>query len=255
MAIVGYLHNQPKNDFGIEAIAPPNNNGQQYNTSLTPDRFSTLSSMGTISDSLDEIEMSKQMIYNRSHHAKFLPSQPPLKKRKLRIVRSSDPWQERYKDLIRFHIRNGHCLVPYTYPENPALARWVKRQRYEYKQLLKQQGQTKQKAGGDKQTSSSMNAERIKMLESIGFVWDSHQATWEKMLEELKDFKKEHGHCEVPSKYPDNLALATWVSRQRAQYKLYCNNESNGMPENRVAALNKVGFKWGVRCREEKAEK
>eukprot|EP00547_Thalassionema_nitzschioides_P006161 CAMPEP_0194217204 /NCGR_PEP_ID=MMETSP0156-20130528/20638_1 /TAXON_ID=33649 /ORGANISM="Thalassionema nitzschioides, Strain L26-B" /LENGTH=210 /DNA_ID=CAMNT_0038946181 /DNA_START=145 /DNA_END=777 /DNA_ORIENTATION=+ len=210
--------------------------------------------MGTISDSRNENEIHRKLIGNK--HPKFLPSQPPLKKRKIRANRSSDPWQERFQDLIRFHIRHGHCLVPCTYPEDTTLARWVKRQRYEYKQLLKKQQQSRENGGLKKpSTSSTMNAERIKMLESIGFVWDSHQVTWNKMLGELEDFKKKHGHCEVPSKFPENSALATWVSRQRAQHKLYRKNEANSMTESRIAALNKLDFKWGVRCKEETKKK
>jgi hypothetical protein len=41
-------------------------------------------------------------------------------------------WAEKYNELCQYRQQNGHCLVPRAYQENPALARWVKRQRYQY---------------------------------------------------------------------------------------------------------------------------
>jgi Helicase associated domain len=39
----------------------------------------------------------------------------------------SEQWWERYADLVKFRDSHGHCLVPHVYPEQPALAQWVKR--------------------------------------------------------------------------------------------------------------------------------
>jgi hypothetical protein len=39
----------------------------------------------------------------------------------------SEQWWERYADLVKFRDSHGHCLVPHIYPEQPALAQWVKR--------------------------------------------------------------------------------------------------------------------------------
>jgi hypothetical protein len=36
-------------------------------------------------------------------------------------------WTDRFEELIAFTKAKGHCCVPHTYQENPALARWVKR--------------------------------------------------------------------------------------------------------------------------------
>mmetsp|Transcript_26342 Transcript_26342/g.39905 ORF Transcript_26342/g.39905 Transcript_26342/m.39905 type:complete len:186 (-) Transcript_26342:3812-4369(-) len=184
---------------------------------------------------------------NNSRDQDMLPAAPlkeTSQKKRKRFLRAdeADKWQEHFEDLCRFKEAHNHCLVPHTYSANPGLGRWVKRQRYENKLL--QQNKV-----------SSMTPERLALLEKIGFVWDSHQVTWNKMLGELEDFKKKHGHCEVPSKFPENSALATWVSRQRAQHKLYRKNEANSMTESRIAALNKLDFKWGVRCKEETKKK
>lgn len=143
-------------------------------------------------------------------------------------------WQEHFEVLLSFKNKNGHCLVPHTYPENPCLARWVKRQRYQYKQMTLGK-------------PSSMSISRIKTLEEIGFVWDSHKATWEKMFQELLQYKEEHGNCDIPSKYSANPGLATWVTRQRGQHKQYLAGKQSHMTTERFIALDEIGFKWSAR--------
>lgn len=146
----------------------------------------------------------------------------------------TERWQQRFHDLLEFRKIHKHCLVPHTYDENQALANWVKRQRYQYNQF----------AHGKR---SSISSERIKLLDDVGFVWDSHEAAWQEKLKELINYKKINGHCDVPARSRDSPQLATWVKCQRRQYKLYtCGKVSNMTPE-RILALEKTGFKW--RCR------
>jgi Helicase associated domain len=52
-----------------------------------------------------------------------------------------------------------------------------------------------------------MNADRIKLLEDIGYVWALRvpvNVGWDAMYEQLKDFKKLNGHTNVPQKNSDN---------------------------------------------------
>jgi len=56
--------------------------------------------------------------------------------------------------------------------------------------------------------------DRIRKLESLGFVW-SVRDDWQKHYEELKAFKEEEGHCNVPARYVQNRRLGIWVSAQR----------------------------------------
>lgn len=49
------------------------------------------------------------------------------------------------------------------------------------------------------------------MLEDMGFVWDSHNASWESKFNELCHFKQVHGHSFVPTMYPQNPQLAAWI--------------------------------------------
>mmetsp|Transcript_28109 Transcript_28109/g.39740 ORF Transcript_28109/g.39740 Transcript_28109/m.39740 type:complete len:633 (+) Transcript_28109:60-1958(+) len=68
------------------------------------------------------------------------------------------PWETRFQELREYKSKYGDCLVPITFQENLKLANWVSTQRQEYK-LLKQG------------RSSRLNPERVKALDSIGFVW------------------------------------------------------------------------------------
>jgi Helicase associated domain len=112
-------------------------------------------------------------------------------------------WKEKFSEMCEYQHKFGHCIVPYTYAENPTLVRWVKRQRYQYK--LRAQGMK----------NSTMTLDRITALENIGFVWDSQGASWMERWQELKAFKAAFGHCNVPSNYRNNKCLATWIKGQR----------------------------------------
>jgi hypothetical protein len=144
-----------------------------------------------------------------------------------------EKWTLRYKELLEFHQEHGHAAVPHTYPRNPQLARWVKRQRRQYKLRTDDR-------------PSTMTTERLDMLSSVGFVWDSHDVNWREKLEALQKFRKDHGHCNVPSNYVDKK-LATWVKCQRRQYKLYWDGKPSAMSPERILELEKVGFEWEIR--------
>jgi len=73
----------------------------------------------------------------------------------------------------------------------------------------------------------------------------SHQAeSWMEKYEELLDFRLSNGHCLVPNQYPANPSLAEWVKRQRYQYKLKGMGKHSSMSDDRVVALEKLGFVW-----------
>jgi len=60
---------------------------------------------------------------------------------------------------------------------------------------------------------------------------------WQSMFEELVDFKRQHGHCNVlKSKKEGKLGI--WVSNQRRSYR------SNTLSADRVRQLNEIGYEW-----------
>mmetsp|Transcript_32706 Transcript_32706/g.50738 ORF Transcript_32706/g.50738 Transcript_32706/m.50738 type:complete len:353 (-) Transcript_32706:57-1115(-) len=139
-------------------------------------------------------------------------------------------WQQRFNELVEFKNEYEHCSVPTHWPQNHALAQWVKRQRSQYK--LKKSGK-----------HSNLSDAREKALDDLGFIWDSHRVFWEERLEELRAFRDEHGHANVPTKYPKNQQLAVWAKCQRRQFKLLVQgNPQSNMTKERIAKLASVGF-------------
>lgn len=73
----------------------------------------------------------------------------------------------------------------------------------------------------------------------------SHQTdNWMGKFKELLDFRLNHGHCLVPNAFQENLPLAEWVKRQRYQYKLKHLGQHSTMSEDRIGALEQLGFVW-----------
>ena len=103
-------------------------------------------------------------------------------------------WQKRFEELEAFKVEHGHCNVPKN-TANLQLGKWVGKQRYEYK-LRKE----------DKK--SQITDDRVTKLESLGFEW-SLNVPWEERFEDLKAFKVEHGHCNVPQKFTANPQLGS----------------------------------------------
>lgn len=153
----------------------------------------------------------------------------------------AEKWSERFEELLQYKKENGHCCVPQNQKDNSCLARWVKRQRYQYKLFLE----------GDQ--SSTMTQERVDALDRAGFVWDIHETAWEARFYELTQFVQSKGHCNVPSSYSLNPQLATWVKCQRRQYKAYCDGDSKNrhtcLSIDRIDRLEALGFEWKLKSR------
>jgi hypothetical protein len=186
----------------------------------------------------DETPWNPENHYDDSDPEKRRPKQQRLSTDEYLSLRfrgyQTEAWEQHLEDLLSFREREGHCSVPHSHPENPALARWVKRQRYQYK--VRVEGKT-----------STMTASRIKVLEEIGFVWDSHLVAWQERLGDLRRYCAQHGNCEVPTHYQGNKKLASWVKCQRRQYKLYRAGRTSTMNAERVDILNKLEFSWDMR--------
>jgi superfamily II DNA or RNA helicase len=132
----------------------------------------------------------------------------------------ADAWDERYGELCEFSKRFGHCNVKNNWPENRKLANWVVHQRQFW-----DQGQLK--------------PDRIRRLESIRFIWNPADATWEERFAELQEYRLENGNCDVPNRWKHNIKLATWVSNQRSR--------KARLTADQVQRLSGLGFTWDVR--------
>eukprot|EP00573_Skeletonema_grethae_P000600 CAMPEP_0201685390 /NCGR_PEP_ID=MMETSP0578-20130828/118_1 /ASSEMBLY_ACC=CAM_ASM_000663 /TAXON_ID=267565 /ORGANISM="Skeletonema grethea, Strain CCMP 1804" /LENGTH=372 /DNA_ID=CAMNT_0048169255 /DNA_START=110 /DNA_END=1228 /DNA_ORIENTATION=- len=143
-------------------------------------------------------------------------------------------WDIRFKELAAFKLKHGHCNVPQKYPPNKSLGIWVNKQRMEYNKRI------------DGKKKSSLNDSRLEQLQSLGFRWAKRkgEASWENHYASLVAYKKEFGHCSVPTKYKEDTALGRWVSTQRSEYKKHTEGEPTTMTDDKIRRLEKLGFAW-----------
>jgi flagellar biosynthesis GTPase FlhF len=73
----------------------------------------------------------------------------------------------------------------------------------------------------------------------------SSYSPWEDRLSELADYRKIHGHCNVPRNYSENTKLANGVLTQRKQYKLQQEGKTSHMATSRIQEFENLGFEWG----------
>jgi hypothetical protein len=103
-----------------------------------------------------------------------------------------------------------------------------------------------------------LTPERVDLLNFLGFTWtirsrDALGESWNQRFQELRQFKQEHGHCLVPSRYDKNPELGIWVGTQRSQYRLFMRARETGqsvstnMNDDRIRELEDLGFVWALR--------
>ena len=92
-------------------------------------------------------------------------------------------------DLKAFKKKHGHCDVPSQYSLNPALGRWVN-----YVRNAKSRGM--------------LSEDKILILDALGFSWTINphviRVPWKQRIHDMKGFKKNYGHCNVPQQYQPN---------------------------------------------------
>ena len=71
-------------------------------------------------------------------------------------------------------------------------------------------------------------------------------ASWEERFNDLKDYRKLHGNCNVPQTYQPNKALGNWVNTQRKQYKKFQNGEKSFITKERILKLDSIEFVWNI---------
>jgi len=149
-------------------------------------------------------------------------------------------WNNQFNDLRDFWERNGHFDVPTNWPQNSTLASWVNTQRTEYQS--KQDGNTSNQPG-------IITQDQIDALNGLGFRWHINRtftSAWEKRFDELRQYRTDHGDCNVPRNWAENPQLATWVTTQRTKYKnkQVGNMHAGIITQDQIDALNGLGFSW-----------
>jgi len=135
-------------------------------------------------------------------------------------------------------------MVPLRYSQDPALGRWVKKQR---------------------ERKGNLSEDQRAKLDKLNFEWQGASARrdriWEQMYEQLVMYRNQHGTCQVPfptstkkgegsdmsSSSKEQKKLAIWVQEQGTQYR------EKRIPKERLAKLQAIGFVWPIRKSPSKA--
>ena len=128
-------------------------------------------------------------------------------------------WEFRFRQLLEYKKTKGDCNVPLKFKPNPQLGNWVMNQRQPRTRLLQ---------------------ERKDRLNSVGFVWNRRLVDWYIRFEQLVQYKRTHGNCNVPRNYELNKELGRWVSNQQ-NFK-----GKNALHKDRVAKLESIGFRFST---------
>ena len=124
-----------------------------------------------------------------------------------------------YHKLVTYKKSHRSTKVPRYYVEDPELGGWVGNQRTYYR-------------------NKTLSIERTHRLESIDFVWDSHDAQWMEMYHKLVAYKKSHRSTIVPRGSMEDPELGNWVRHQRTFYK------NKILLIERTHRLESIGFTW-----------
>jgi Helicase associated domain len=141
-----------------------------------------------------------------------------------RASKSRVSWDTRFQQLVDYKNTHGDTDVPIYYQDNLSLGRWVYNQRYLH-------------------SYEKLDANRVIMLESIGFEWTdvvSFDDRWEEKYERLYQYWKENCDTLVPHNYDNDPELASWVCTQRSFYK------DGILLEDRIEKLEAIDFIWDV---------
>ena len=195
-----------------------------------------------------------------------------------------DAWMKTFELAKQYKEDHGHCWIPQKQSQDEAMVAasqqtsdhhhdqkddpdndddderlrlWARAQRNSYSNLMKKRfssgdgsstgessstnhhGETK-----DDENDALLNAERVALLDSIGFIWEFHCTQWWRQYNELVEFKWQTGHTRVPAVHRGdrgNRALGSWVRTQRRNFAL------RKLSPERLVALNQIGFEFHVK--------
>lgn len=123
-----------------------------------------------------------------------------------------------------------------------------------------------------KKNSKIMQGEREEKLNSIGFVWSGSgpkMVSWEDRLEECRNFRRKHGHLNVPpppnpkkasekeaatAQSPEERSFQSWCQRQRDNNRRFQAGQQVNFDKKRQRQLNDMGFNWLLKKRSDNAE-
>jgi Helicase associated domain len=143
---------------------------------------------------------------------------------RIRIIEgTASAWWDGYGHARAYREQNGHLGVPsgHVTASGFPLGRWLSGQR-------------------NARNRGRLPAGRAALLDSLGITWDQADAAWQRAYADLRAFRDEHGHCEVPPgrRTCDGAGLAAWAHKQREA------GRAGAVTARRKALLDQIDFPW-----------
>ncbi|KAL7545929.1 hypothetical protein ACHAWF_009277, partial [Thalassiosira exigua] len=147
---------------------------------------------------------------------------------------SSTPvWDWRRDQCRRFKAENGHLNI--VKDKDLVMGPWAERMR----------GLYKRRAEGGVGRLTSVENEKLRTLEALGFAFDG---TFDVKFHMLAEYMREEGHCRVPTKTVEHRSLANWVERLRREYaQMNAGEGSTYLTQDRLRKLYNIGFVFKTR--------
>lgn len=130
-------------------------------------------------------------------------------------------WNKAYVELKKYKEKNGTALVKKG-ESNNFLYKWTITQRRRLK-------------------TGKLDANKIALLNELGFEWDAIFANWMEKYNRLVEYKNIYGDCNVSKTSKDFEDISVWVYVQRVRYA------KGELDNNKIKLLEDIGFLWNSR--------
>ena len=148
-------------------------------------------------------------------------------------------WDDMYQALKRHKETHGICTinkekaVAANATEEIALFNWMVSQKMDYDKLVESK-------------PSRLTAARMQKLNDLGFQFNRRKKVkWEDRMEQLREYKRDHGHLKIPMKHP---VLGTFTAAMRVGYNKYVDGDKGRrvLTEEKLKDLTDIGFVFSV---------
>jgi hypothetical protein len=137
-------------------------------------------------------------------------------------------FSDRVEDLKKYKAIHGHVNV--KIPDDKSLSQFCANARYARKNPGK---------------GMQLTEERIAALDSVGFDWETQEyvtKSFEERLEDLNNYKAEHGHVNV--RIAEDQSLGQFCANVRYTRRRPEKEGTRKLTEDRIAKLDALGFEW-----------
>lgn len=158
-------------------------------------------------------------------------------------VAFAEKWMSYFYQVRAFFLQYRHfeyAEETFAHGDVKVMKEWDECQRQHYKQAAK------------KLPTLYLTAERLEILNSIGFFRPEEDRTWIFWMWQVHRFHRQYRHCQIGLEYPGSTwlqKLADWASKIREDYRSFRGKQvwgSSNLTPMKIQQLTSLGFNWGL---------